>query len=104
MLMLEKLRDNKKNEGKVRRLRNKTLGTIEGILGRNSRTCRELRRQVREACSNLRLRMKAKNHKKSTFLIKKYGMRDEEIGGGMLSSEEKLRYGGAKILRDEAHK
>ena len=96
MLMMEKKRDNAKHENRTRKLRNKMLGSIEGILGRKSRPCRELRKSVRIDNQNLRLKLRAKNDKKVAFLTKKYGMRYKYLEE--LVEEDRSMYEGARIF------
>ena len=99
LLMIEKIRDNKKLEKKTRKLRNRSLGVIEGSMGRNSRKCRDLRSQVRVNCQALRSKVRQKNNKKLMFLIKKYGVKNETIEE--LAKVDRLKYGGAKIFAEE---
>ena len=99
LLMIEKKKDNLKLENKTRKIRNLTLGTIEGKLGRNSKKCRELRSQVRVNCQFLRAKVRMKNDKKVMFLSKKYGVKNLTVDE--LERVDKLKYGGAKIFSEE---
>ena len=69
LTMKEKLRDNRKYEGKTRKLRNRALGKIEGTMGRNSRTCRSLRKEVRLYCQDMRKTLRQKFIKKEKFVL-----------------------------------
>ena len=99
VLMMEKRKDNTKYEKKIRKLRNQKLGEIEGILGRNSKPCRELRKQVKTTCNKLRMRLKSKNVKKASFLYEKYGMKDDILDE--LEHEDRMKYRGANIFDRE---
>ena len=72
LTMKEKLRDNRISEGRIRKLRNRELGTIEKNLGKNSRPCRRLRSEVREHCQKLRGEVRSKMEKKEELLVKNY--------------------------------
>ena len=96
VLMMEKKKDNLKHEQKTRRLRNLTLGAIEGALGRNSRPCRDLRRQVRTVCKKLRVKVRRKNDKKANFLCEMYGRKEDILME--LEHDDRVKYGGAKIF------
>ena len=92
LVMSEKLRDNHKIEGKTRKLRNKTLGKIENSMGKNSRPCRGLRKEVRSHCQGLRSRLRENYRKKEQFLVSKERLQNEKTSYRMTSS---LKAGGA---------
>ena len=101
MVMMDKQRDNQKHGKKIRSLRNKTLVEIENTLGKNSRPCRELRKSVRSNVQHLRRKLRAKYDKKTTFLVKKYGMKYVAIDE--LEYEDRKMYEGAKIFDEECN-
>ena len=98
-MMKEKVRDNNNWEGRTRKLRDHFQHRIEETLGRNSRPCRGLRKDVKNNCKILRKRLKEKYVNKVNFLSKKYGIDRPSIEE--LRQADQARYSKAKIFSDE---
>ena len=100
MAMREKQKDNFKYEGKLRRLRNKTIRTIEDRLGRNTSGLRRIMTSIKNGTKVVRKRTRDKFKKKEKFLVGKYGMKDEVMLPD-LSGMDKSKYEGCKIFNAE---
>ena len=71
--MKEKLRDNFKLEGNLRRLRTKFPRIIEDLVGKNTKKMRNIRTNVRNGARVMRRRAREKFKNKEKFLVQKYG-------------------------------
>ena len=95
-----KLRDNRILGDKIRSQRNRLRGKIEDILGPRSRKYRWVMRSIRENNGKLRQRMRKKNEKKFSFLVRKYEVRTNVLTE--LSNEDRQKYGKARIFEEDA--
>ena len=95
--MREKQKDNFKFEGKLRRLRNKTVRYIEDRVGQNTQKMRRIMDNIKNSTKHMRKKTKMRFRRKEEFLVKKYGMR-ENMMISELSSMDKIKYEGCKIF------
>ena len=98
MLMEIKLRDNRREGVKIRKVRNRLRQTIEKTLGSNSRKCRWVMRSIRDNGVALRTKLRKKNNKKIEFLKGKYAQNQDPLED--LKPEDKNKYGGARIFSE----
>ena len=100
LAMKIKIRDNKISMDRVKRLRNKSRGKVEALLGKNSKTCRGLVKEVKKNCEETRKSMKKTYKKKVAFLVDKYGVKKKCDISNLV---QKRKYGGADLFSDECN-
>ena len=97
-LMEIKLRDNRREGMKVRKVRNRLRQSIERTLGSNSRQCRWVMRSIRDNGMKMRTKLRKKNTKKIEFLKGKYAQKQDPLED--LKPRDRDKYGGAEIFSE----
>ena len=98
--MGEKLKDNYKFEGKLRKQKSKILGRIATEMGEKSMKYKKILKDLRKSTKVIRKRAREKFKKKEKFLEGKYGKK-ETPGIEELKKEDRLKYGKANIFDEK---
>ena len=97
-MMKEKLRDNIRYMLRCRRTRDRLRYQLETTWGVKSRMYRKVIKEVKTNNAELRLRLKRKYGKKVQFLVRKYGVTEDETLLSMTEDEQK-KYGMAEVFK-----
>ena len=95
--MGEKLKDNYKFEGKLKKQKSKIMGKIADEMGEKSMKYKKTIQDLNRCAKIVRKRAREKFTKKEKFLEGKYGKR-EKSGIEELKKEDRKKYGGANIF------
>ena len=100
LAMKEKMRDNFKLEGNLRRLRTKFTRVIEDLVGKKTKKMRNIRTSVRNGARVMRKRARDKFKKKEEFLVKKYSQKLTFEGMEGLNKEDRKKFEGCRIFKN----
>ena len=98
-ILKDKLKDNNLKCIQLRRDRRKSMGTVQGLLGKASETWSKLMTSIRRNGEKQKQKLTMKNDEKIERLVKKYKKVNNQ-GGNILTEEEEEKYGNARIFEE----